>query len=103
MNWSPSVTDTIVDPKGVTTTIGFMVCIPKSLTVFSAKPIHSMDGSKASLPSASPSIISGLRTSVLFCVDVNPLPHCEPGSVPICPMMSISTPLLDSDMASSPL
>ena len=57
------------------------------------KPSHSTDGSKGSVPSASPAVTAGLRRSVLSRVLASPVPHSTPGSKPICPMMSIALPL----------
>jgi len=79
------------------------VWAPRPSNVSVAKPSHSTDGSKASVPSASPAQTVDFRCSVLSAVDVRSDPHWEPGSNPIWPMTSRTVVPFRSTTASSPL
>ena len=71
--------------------------------MFVGNPSHSTEGSNASAPFGSPSVIVALRRSVLSAVLVSPDPHSVPGSKPIWPITSSTVVPLRRTTASSPL
>ncbi len=75
---------------------------PNPSRVLTAKPFHSVAGSKASVALVSPARMVGLRRSVLSAVLVSPVPHSVPGSTPTWPIESMTAPALRRTMASSP-
>ena len=78
-------------------------CAPSPSNVSIANPSHSIDGSKTSVPFASPLVTESLRRSVLSAVLTRPVPHSVPGLKPICPITSMICAPLRSTTASLPL
>ena len=79
--------------------------VPKPETTSCAYPSHSVAGSKVAGFVLTPLVTALLRRIVFSAVEVSPLPHSVPGSVPITPMMSAYrlAAVLVRAMASSPL